>query len=217
MGLEGFGYLARERDLVTRIAEQFNAPRGELSDKITVLLDRLKAADRENARLKAQATAARAAELAASAEHAGGTAVVATAIEGGPDETRALSRPSANACQRPRRRDSGSHCRRRPGGRAQPGPYHHPGSTHPPWSSSCWTDVVAAQRTSPKGGGIPRDRLDAVPADVPRLVGRGSTPERLGPQPQPLGRHVFGAAPDGHRMSVQGRPKAVSRDVTTAR
>ncbi|NEE18050.1 alanine--tRNA ligase, partial [Streptomyces sp. SID7499] len=64
VGIEGFGYLARERDLVARIAEQLNAPRAELPERIAGLLDRLKAADRENARLKQQATAARATELA---------------------------------------------------------------------------------------------------------------------------------------------------------
>lgn len=49
-----FSYLARDRDLVARIAEQVGAPRAELPEKIAALLDRLKAADRENARLKQQ-------------------------------------------------------------------------------------------------------------------------------------------------------------------
>ncbi|POX38043.1 alanine--tRNA ligase [Streptomyces sp. Ru73] len=92
VGLEGFGYLARERDLVTRIAEQLNAPRAELPDRIAGLLDRLKAADRENARLKARATAARAAELAAAATGTGRIALVTTTVDGTPDEARALAR-----------------------------------------------------------------------------------------------------------------------------
>lgn len=46
VGVEGFAYLARERDLVARIAEQLGAPRAELPEKIAGLLERLKTADR---------------------------------------------------------------------------------------------------------------------------------------------------------------------------
>ncbi|MEU7581376.1 alanine--tRNA ligase [Streptomyces sp. NPDC041068] len=91
VGIEGFGYLARERDLVTRIAEQLGAPRAELSDRIAGLLDRLKAADRENARLKDRATAARAGDLAGRAVEAGDTLVVTETVDGAADEARALA------------------------------------------------------------------------------------------------------------------------------
>ncbi|MEW2452940.1 alanine--tRNA ligase [Streptomyces albus] len=91
VGLEGFGYLARERDLVSRLAEQLQAPRGELPDRIAGLLERLKAADRENRRLRQQAVQAQAARLAAGAEEAAGTAVVAATADGGPDDARALA------------------------------------------------------------------------------------------------------------------------------
>ncbi|MFB6509009.1 alanine--tRNA ligase, partial [Streptomyces virginiae] len=91
VGVEGFAYLARERDLVARIAEQLGAPRTELPEKIAGLLDRLKAADRENARLKQQATTARAAELAGSAVDVNGVHVVTATAEGGADEARALA------------------------------------------------------------------------------------------------------------------------------
>ncbi|MEW1633631.1 alanine--tRNA ligase [Streptomyces sp. NPDC093801] len=91
VGVEGFAYLARERDLVARIAEQLGAPRAELPEKIAGLLDRLKAADRENARLKQQATTVRAAALARSAVDANGVQVVVTTADGGGDEARALA------------------------------------------------------------------------------------------------------------------------------
>ncbi|WP_240649290.1 alanine--tRNA ligase [Streptomyces sp. Z26] len=81
VGVEGFGYLARERDLVSRIAEQLQAPRAELPDRVAGLLDRLKAADRENQRLRQEATRTRAAELAAHAEDVHGV-LVATATTG---------------------------------------------------------------------------------------------------------------------------------------
>ncbi|WP_371126816.1 hypothetical protein [Streptomyces sp. 2314.4] len=42
VGLQGFGYLTRKRDLVTHIAGQLNTPLGELTDKIAALLDRLR-------------------------------------------------------------------------------------------------------------------------------------------------------------------------------
>ncbi|NEB94317.1 alanine--tRNA ligase, partial [Streptomyces bauhiniae] len=76
VGLEGFGYLARERDLAARVAEQLQAPRAELPDRVAGLLDRLKAADRENQRLRQQAIRAQAATLAAAAEDTGAALVV---------------------------------------------------------------------------------------------------------------------------------------------
>ncbi|MET9257825.1 alanine--tRNA ligase [Streptomyces sp. NPDC003717] len=91
VGIEGFGYLARERDLVHRIAEQLGAPRAELPERITGLLDRLKAADRENARLRAAATAVRAGELAAGAVDVRGTLVVTTTLDGQAQDARALA------------------------------------------------------------------------------------------------------------------------------
>ncbi|WP_405508081.1 alanine--tRNA ligase [Streptomyces cyaneofuscatus] len=91
VGIEGFGYLARERDLVSRIAEQLGAPRAELPDRIATLLDRLKTADRENARLKQQATTAHAAELAATATEVHGVRTVTTTTAGTAQETRTLA------------------------------------------------------------------------------------------------------------------------------
>ncbi|MFF0738786.1 alanine--tRNA ligase [Streptomyces sp. NPDC004111] len=91
VGIEGFGYLARERDLVARIAEQLGAPRAELTERVAGLLDRLKAADRENTRLKQQATTVRAADLAGRAIDVNGTLVVTADADGGPDDARALA------------------------------------------------------------------------------------------------------------------------------
>ncbi|MFJ1730246.1 alanine--tRNA ligase [Streptomyces sp. NPDC088254] len=91
VGIEGFGYLARERDLVSRIAEQLGTSRGELPEKIAGLLDRLKAADRENSRLKGLSTAARATELAAAGVDANGTRVITTTVDGQAGDARALA------------------------------------------------------------------------------------------------------------------------------
>ncbi|MGV9791516.1 alanine--tRNA ligase [Streptomyces sp. NPDC003435] len=91
VGVEGFGYLARERDLAARVAEQLQAPRAELPDRVAGLLDRLKAADRENQSLRQQATRARAATLAAGAEDTGAALVVAATATEGPEGARGLA------------------------------------------------------------------------------------------------------------------------------
>ncbi|WP_030673182.1 alanine--tRNA ligase [Streptomyces sp. NRRL B-1347] len=91
VGIEGFGYLARERDLVARIAEQVQAPRAELPDRVAALLDRLKAADRENERLRQSARAARAAELAGQAVEVAGAYVATATTDGAAGAARALA------------------------------------------------------------------------------------------------------------------------------
>ncbi|MEV7505897.1 alanine--tRNA ligase [Streptomyces sp. NPDC093018] len=91
VGVEGFGYLARERDLVARIAEQIQAPRAELPDRIAGLLERLKSADRENQRLRQAATRIRAAELAGTARDSGGALVVTATTDDGMDGARTLA------------------------------------------------------------------------------------------------------------------------------
>ncbi|MGW8379425.1 alanine--tRNA ligase [Streptomyces sp. ODS28] len=100
VGIEGFGYLARERDLVSRIAEQLQAPRAELPDRIAGLLDRLKATDRENQHLRARATTARATELASAATDVRGTLVVTAQEEGGTEAARALATAVRDALPR---------------------------------------------------------------------------------------------------------------------
>lgn len=80
VGVEGFGYLARERDLVTQLSERLQAPRAELPDRVAALLERLKAADRHSAALRERATLAHAADLAASAEDVHGIGTVTTTL-----------------------------------------------------------------------------------------------------------------------------------------
>ncbi|MCS0637458.1 alanine--tRNA ligase [Streptomyces sp. LP05-1] len=170
VGIEGFRYLARERDLVGRIAEQLQAPRAELPDRIAGLLDRLKAADRENARLRQRETVARAAELAGGAVDSGGVLVVTATAEGGADEARALATAVRD---------------RLPDGRAGAVAVGTPGGAA----------VVAVNRAgreaglhaaelvkrlldgrgggSPElaqGGGLAADRVPAALAELPRLV-----------------------------------------------
>ncbi|WP_019631930.1 alanine--tRNA ligase [Actinomadura atramentaria] len=87
-GIESFRYLARERDLVARLAEQVGAPRDELPDRITALLERVKTAEREARRLRDERTAGEARRLADAADDVGGVAYVAASTG---DDPRALA------------------------------------------------------------------------------------------------------------------------------
>ncbi|MCK1798368.1 alanine--tRNA ligase [Streptomyces sp. XM4193] len=91
VGVEGFGYLARERDLVARIAEQLQAPKDQLPDRVAALLDRLKAADRQSAELRRKEAVGRAAELAGAARDIDGTLVVTGTLEGDGGTARELA------------------------------------------------------------------------------------------------------------------------------
>ncbi|WP_258372633.1 alanine--tRNA ligase [Modestobacter versicolor] len=76
VGLEGFRYLARERDLVRQLADLLKTPQDGIVDRVNGMLGRLRDADKELADLRAQQTLAAAGDLAASARDLGGVAVV---------------------------------------------------------------------------------------------------------------------------------------------
>jgi alanyl-tRNA synthetase len=76
VGLEGFRYLARERDLVRQLADLLKTPQDGLVDRVSGMLGRLRDADRELADLRAQQTLAAAGDLAGSARDVSGVALV---------------------------------------------------------------------------------------------------------------------------------------------
>src|SRR3954462_10577289 len=76
VGLEGFRYLARERDLVRQLADLLKTPQDGLVERVNGMLGRLRDADRELADLRAQQTLAAAGDLAGAARRIGGVAVV---------------------------------------------------------------------------------------------------------------------------------------------
>jgi alanyl-tRNA synthetase len=82
VGIEGFRYLARERDLVRQLADLLKTPQDGLVDRVTGMLGRLRDADKELADLRAQQTLAAAGDLAGSARDLGGVAVVTGAPAG---------------------------------------------------------------------------------------------------------------------------------------
>ncbi|SDO55777.1 alanine--tRNA ligase [Geodermatophilus sp. DSM 45219] len=82
VGLEGFRYLARERDLVRQLGELLKTPSDDVLERVSAMLARLRDVDKELAELRAQQTLAVAGELAAGARDVGGVAVVTGAPSG---------------------------------------------------------------------------------------------------------------------------------------
>jgi len=82
VGLEGFRYLARERDLVRQLAELLKAPQDGLVERVEGMLSRLREVDRELAELRSRQNLAAAGELAGAARDIDGVAVVTGAPAG---------------------------------------------------------------------------------------------------------------------------------------
>jgi alanyl-tRNA synthetase len=76
VGLEGFRYLARERDLVRQLADLLKTPSDGLVDRVGGMLARLRDADKEIAELRSQQSGAVAGQLAGAAKDVDGVAVV---------------------------------------------------------------------------------------------------------------------------------------------
>jgi alanyl-tRNA synthetase len=81
-GLEGFRYLARERDLVAQLGEALKAPAEELPGRVDDLLQRLRTAEREIERIRSASLTARAGELAAAARDVYGVSFVGHVVDG---------------------------------------------------------------------------------------------------------------------------------------
>jgi alanyl-tRNA synthetase len=76
VGLEGFRYLARERDLVRQLADLLKTPQDGLVERVSGMLTRLRDVDKELAELRAQQTLAAAAQLASAGVDVGGVQLV---------------------------------------------------------------------------------------------------------------------------------------------
>jgi len=93
VGLDAFRYLAREHVLLAQLGETFKTPPEQVPDRVAGVLARLREAEKELEKLRAEAVLARAGELAAGAHDVGGVAVVsAQAPPGtGGDDVRRLA------------------------------------------------------------------------------------------------------------------------------
>jgi alanyl-tRNA synthetase len=76
VGLEGFRYLARERDLVRQLADLLKTPQDGLVERVSGMLARQREAERELAELRGAQTLAAAGDLAAAAREVGGVQLV---------------------------------------------------------------------------------------------------------------------------------------------
>ncbi|TFV50400.1 alanine--tRNA ligase [Blastococcus sp. TF02A_35] len=104
VGLEGFRYLARERDLVRQLADLLKAPQDGLVERVGGMVARLRELDRELADLRSQQTLAAAGQLAGAAKDVGGVAVVTgspAGLGGGDLRTLALDVRGRLAADRP--------------------------------------------------------------------------------------------------------------------
>jgi alanyl-tRNA synthetase len=92
VGLEGFRYLARERDLVRQLSELLKTPQDNLTERVSGMLARLRDVDKELAELRAQQSVAAAGQLASGAKDLDGIALVTGAPAGlGGSELRTLA------------------------------------------------------------------------------------------------------------------------------
>jgi alanyl-tRNA synthetase len=77
VGMDAFRHLAAERALVTELTEMLKVPSGQLADRISATLAKLKATEKELERLRKEQLAAAAAQLAGTAVDAAGVRVIA--------------------------------------------------------------------------------------------------------------------------------------------
>ena len=76
VGLDAYQFLAKEHTMVSQLAESFKAPREELPERISTMVERLKSAEKEIARLKSQAVLGNAADLAKGAKDVFGVSYI---------------------------------------------------------------------------------------------------------------------------------------------
>ena len=165
VGIDAFRYLAREHVLVSQLAEQFKARPEELPERIGGVVERLRQAERELEKVRADAVLSSAGALAAGAEDVGGIALVAAAVPEGVSGTdlRALAadvrgrlgaRPGVVALFSTDGRE-GVVRRRDDGGRPRPGPRRREAGARlraggrRPWAAGSRTSPRAAGRTRP--------------------------------------------------------------------
>jgi alanyl-tRNA synthetase len=82
-GIEAFRYLAKERDLVSQLTEILKTPRDTVADRISSMVSRLRDAEKELAKMRADAVLSSAGSLASNAEDLAGVAYVGTEVPEG--------------------------------------------------------------------------------------------------------------------------------------
>ena len=104
VGMEGFGYLARERDLVGQLTGLLKVQPEQLPERVNDIVERLRAAEKEIEKVRLQQLLAAGGELAAGAEDLSGVAFVgheASGAGGGDVRTLALDVRNRMPAERP--------------------------------------------------------------------------------------------------------------------
>ncbi|MEN3358085.1 MAG: alanyl-tRNA synthetase, partial [Mycobacteriales bacterium] len=83
VGLDAFRFLAREHLLVAGLADALKVPADQVPERVQSLVDRVRTAEKELERLRAESVLAGAGSLAGGARDVGGVAVVAAEVPGG--------------------------------------------------------------------------------------------------------------------------------------
>jgi alanyl-tRNA synthetase len=83
VGLDAFRFLAREHLLVAGLADALKVPADQVPERVQSLVDRLRTAEKELDRLRAESVLAGAGSLASAARDVGGVAVVAAEVPDG--------------------------------------------------------------------------------------------------------------------------------------
>lgn len=92
VGIEGFEYLARERDIVQQLSGMLKSTPTDLPDQVQKLVDRLKATEKELEKIRAAELVGAAGDIAAAATDVNGIALVTHRAEGlGGGDVRALA------------------------------------------------------------------------------------------------------------------------------
>ncbi|MGZ5410232.1 MAG: DHHA1 domain-containing protein, partial [Aeromicrobium sp.] len=92
VGLEGFNYLARERDVVSQLTEMLKTQHDDVPARVQDLLERLRTAEKEIERGKAKHLLGAAGDVAGAARDIGGVAFVGHRAEGaGGGDVRSLA------------------------------------------------------------------------------------------------------------------------------
>ncbi len=92
VGIEGFEYLARERDIVQQLTGMLKSNTSDLPDQVQKLMDRLKSTEKELEKIRAAELVGAAADIAAAAVDVNGIALVTHRADGlGGGDVRALA------------------------------------------------------------------------------------------------------------------------------
>jgi alanyl-tRNA synthetase len=83
VGRDFFGFLRRERALVDGLTQALRVPEDQVPERVQALVDRVRTAEKELQRLRAESVLAGAGALAAGARDVAGVAVVAAEVPGG--------------------------------------------------------------------------------------------------------------------------------------